>query len=319
VREKSPTSSERTSPQAAESVHGVLLQRFKGLLGTSLAGESGVIRRIFQRFPGRTSEVVAAGDQQLARDLFEDARRLPSTVTEADLAASGYLVGEPLFPGSNLSYCFNGLWVGVVKPLKEDEARRATALAAALPAGGGGLGEHVVSFTLWRRPEAPGAAHLIMPKQAATLSDVPWLPPAGARTLLVHLLAGLDDLHSLGFAHCDVKPDNVCISQAQSCSLVDLGSVARFGERAQSTRAYLPADLYPRDGQPLCSSCELDAWMLAATLAEKCCPRERCVNFGETRMKGRQLLSHLEAHLASELWLLLTSHARLGPVLRAHL
>ena len=41
-------------------------------------------------------------------------------------------------------------------------------------------------------------------------------------------VAGLHDLHKLGFAHRDVKPDNVLITRSGHIKLVDFGSASRL-------------------------------------------------------------------------------------------
>lgn len=187
----------------------------------------------------------------------------------------------------------------VVKPLLPAEARCIEAFRAALLEAAVALNEHVVPFELWHRDTKD---FIIMPKQAATLSSFPWLAPASAAVLLAHLVEGLRFMHALGFAHCDVKADNVCVSQSGACVLVDLGSVARFGEAAQSTRPYLPTDVYPSDGARVVSSRALDAYMLGAAMAEKCCAREHCLNFAERRLSWGALRGHLCAHLPASVW-----------------
>ena len=48
--------------------------------------------------------------------------------------------------------------------------------------------------------------------------------------LLIVSVAGLHDLHELGFAHRDVKPENVLIAINGHIKLVDFGSAARLDE-----------------------------------------------------------------------------------------
>lgn len=49
-----------------------------------------------------------------------------------------------------------------------------------------------------------------------------------ARFYLAEIAAGLHDLHSLGFVHRDVKPENVLITRSGHIKLVDFGSAARI-------------------------------------------------------------------------------------------
>jgi hypothetical protein len=241
---------------------------------------------------------VASADQQLAVDLFEDARCLPSFATADNMAASGFEVGDAV-AGTPLTYCFKGLSVLVVKPLVAAEAGRIQAFQDALHEAAVELNQHVVPFELWH---ASTKDFIIMPKLAATLSSFSSLAPECALVLLTQLADALRFMHGLGFAHCDVKADNVCVTQAGSCVLVDLGSVARFGSVTQSTRPYLPTDLYPSDTRPVVSSRALDAYMLGAMLAEKCCPREHCLCFAQRRVAWSALRAHLHARLPAPVW-----------------
>ena len=40
---------------------------------------------------------------------------------------------------------------------------------------------------------------------------------------LAEIASGLNDLHSLGFVHCNMKPENILISRSRHVSLVDFG------------------------------------------------------------------------------------------------
>ncbi len=50
-----------------------------------------------------------------------------------------------------------------------------------------------------------------------------------ARFYLAEIASGLRDLHTLGFVHRDVKPENVLITRSGHIKLVDFGSAARLG------------------------------------------------------------------------------------------
>ncbi len=49
-------------------------------------------------------------------------------------------------------------------------------------------------------------------------------------------VAGLHDLHKLGFAHRDVKPDNVLIARSGHIKLVDFGSASRLDKHGNVVR-----------------------------------------------------------------------------------
>ena len=56
------------------------------------------------------------------------------------------------------------------------------------------------------------------------------------RFYLSEIVAGLHDLHQLGFVHRDVKPENVLISRTGHIKLVDFGSAARLGTDGKVVR-----------------------------------------------------------------------------------
>ena len=52
-------------------------------------------------------------------------------------------------------------------------------------------------------------------------------------------VAGLHDLHKLGFAHRDVKPDNVLITRSGHIKLVDFGSASRLDKDGYVVSPYI--------------------------------------------------------------------------------
>ena len=80
----------------------------------------------------------------------------------------------------------------------------------------------------------------------------------------------IDYLHSKNYAHMDIKPANICMNDGK-IFLIDLQSIALFGQKTYSTNSYLPFELIPKNTNFTISSKETDYWMLAMTLAEKCC------------------------------------------------
>ena len=58
------------------------------------------------------------------------------------------------------------------------------------------------------------------------------------RFYLSEIVAGLHDLHQLGFVHRDVKPENVLISRTGHIKLVDFGSAARLGSEGKVVRLH---------------------------------------------------------------------------------
>ena len=114
-----------------------------------------------------------------------------------------------------------------------------------------------------------------------------------------HIREALEQLHAKGFAYSDIKPGNICLTEdGASTVLIDLGSVARFGERTSSTQAYVPRDM--ARGR---ASVALDWWMLAMTLAEKGCGPDHMLDISGTQEASKaELRDHLSVRLDPAIW-----------------
>lgn len=252
-----------------------------------------------------------SSNRQLAADTFALAQSLPSASTEMRIKADGYHINGQLSQGSGLVMCYKDCSPFVLKPLSKREAHRVQSLTAA--AGGRVHHPGVVPFELLWENVKKQKFYMIMPQLPATLELMPPLSEARASELWANMRAALQYLHELGYAHCDVKPANICARVLQplcdACAsvssrfvLIDLASAQRFGEATPSTPPYIPHD-FVGGGRQARSSAELDWWMLGMTLAEKCCGKEGfCVGSGRTSSSRRALLRHLEVHLPPALW-----------------
>ena len=265
--------------------------------------EDNVIRRIFSRFSVRLGQVVQADSKQLAMDLYEDAKALPSVATRDNFALSGYVLNGPLFEGSKLTVCFKGLSMYVVKALDAQEHTQAIRLQSAMQLAGVEASPHVVSFEL---ATVHHRHFMIMPHVSTTLAHMHRLAAREATVLVQHVSAGISYLHKLGMCHADIKPDNVGLFQRPSAfALIDLGSVQRFGEPTHATAAYVPSDMPGArlDGRRICEA-SLDWWMLGMTLGEKACVEGQCLDlFSSGRSVTRStLVAHLQAHLPASVW-----------------
>jgi serine/threonine protein kinase len=58
--------------------------------------------------------------------------------------------------------------------------------------------------------------------------------PGRVRRWMAAVLSALGRLHARGFAHCDVKPENVFLCHDGRIELLDLGAAERIGERLES-------------------------------------------------------------------------------------
>jgi len=260
--------------------------------------EMTVMRRIYARFSVRLALVLESGDKDFAEDLYHDAVNLPSLVTRENFSAEGYILDGPLFEGSNLTVCFKGLQVLVAKCLDSKEYARAIALQNLAASSAAPRSAHVVDFEL-------RVVHLkefmLMPRMAATLSQMPHLAPEHALTLAQHLSDGLSYLHHLGVAHADVKPDNIGLQEPERFVLIDLGSVTMFGQRVHSTPAYVPRDV-PVTNDTVVSCASLDWCMLGMTLGEKACSQLNCLDVAKISITRNALFAHLQMHLPQLVW-----------------
>ena len=293
------------APDVRLTHHGVagIKVDFQALIGGNK--QASVVRRALQRYSYRIlalSTVVDEAERRVAAmDIYEDARQLPSTTVQACFQAEDLILNGPLYEGSTLTLCFVELAAHVLKPLGEDEYLRLKALKEA---AAGSRHANVVDFEL--RVSSSTAANqyfMLMPRLTTSLEHFPWLKPAHAEVLVTHMKDGLSYLHSLGFAHSDVKPANVCLHEPGVFVLIDLGSAGRFGARARSTLPYVPMDLC---ASTLLASPVLDVWMLGAMLAEKCCARRKCLDIGGKMAPTITLREHLHAHLPPpvfDLWM----------------
>jgi serine/threonine protein kinase len=95
-------------------------------------------------------------------------------------------------------------------------------------------------------------------------NDTP-LPVIMYRKLVQCLLTAASRFHSLGFAHCDLKPENVMLSEGLF-TVIDLGAVTAFGDMAQE---YTPG--YGLDASRSIVSGQFDMFCIANTLSRCCC------------------------------------------------
>jgi len=273
----------RVPPPAPPAAAGVTLEGLLGMAAPTPA-QARVLGTIRTRFSARLNNALLERSAADAARLYEDALLVPSTFTLLDLQERHGLIFEDRRMSSDSTQptkCWKGIVPYVLKSLTSDENQRAVAWAAAAAAGTPVAPPALVPFELLTHGEK---VFMLMPWYLHTLSVMPSVSSDAALVLYRSIAAALDFLHGRGFAHCDVKASNICVDHrgAAPFVLVDLGSVARFGEAACSTEAYVPSD-FDASGVAV-SSPQLDWWMLAAALAEKA---EGGLGFGGARRHER--------------------------------
>jgi serine/threonine-protein kinase len=81
----------------------------------------------------------------------------------------------------------------------------------------------------------------------------------------IHAAQGLKAMHSLGYAHCDIKPNNILRAEQGMVKVIDFGQACKIGtvkERIQGTPDYIAPEQVAR--RPI--SVQTDVFNLGATI-----------------------------------------------------
>jgi hypothetical protein len=82
-------------------------------------------------------------------------------------------------------------------------------------------------------------AALIMPRYETTAQAFTGqqLPDSALMPIALGCLAGLDAMHQCGVIHCDIKPDNLCLTQQHPprVVIIDLGGARAFGKQLRES------------------------------------------------------------------------------------
>ena len=262
--------------------------------------DRGIVFRARQRYSELVSQATGEQNHELAKQVYEMAEDLPSTTTAGMLSLEGYKLNGPLYHGSPLTICHRHQIAHVVKVLEGSELKRVKAFQLA-------LAEHTLSgITSFELVDTARRTAMIMPFYPSNLEQLEYLSPEeGVVNFWKQITTAVGALHSMGFAHMDIKSSNICLKADGEAVLIDLGSVAPIGSFSQSTSAYIPCDFDPdADLARIRARPEVDWWMLAMTLAEKACGRNGMRIGAAARSATKaELLLHLERHLLPEVWI----------------
>jgi serine/threonine protein kinase len=234
-----------------------------------IIAESSIIRLIGKRFSFQGSFAVMQQNSEMAADVYESARLLPNTETCKEISVGGLAINGSLFIGNDtLQIAFEETKPRVLKTLRADEFRRAEQVAHAfgsnlLLCDSDNVCDNITKFRLISSREKH---FMLMPLFPATLEHLPHLGEETAEKMIMQVSTSLKALHQRNLSHMDIKPSNICISNAGDFVVADLGSVERFGSTSQSTEAYIPSDLLLKGRA---ASPDMDWWMLSVTLCEK--------------------------------------------------
>jgi len=98
-----------------------------------------------------------------------------------------------------------------------------------------------------------------------SLEDGPTLSLVDVLLVFRMVAGGLNAMHQQGFAHCDIKPNNILLSRSGSIKIIDLGQSCRIGTvkpRIQGTPDYIAPEQVRR--KPL--GPKTDVFNLGATM-----------------------------------------------------
>lgn len=252
-----------------------------------------VLRRALAFFSSRMALALSNQKPEWAADAYWQTELLPSTDTKADLSLTGILVNGELLPGhESLLICFKKTVPHILKCISLQEQERLTAILMDV--------EHpnIVAF------EMVSNKYMVMPWHPTTLEYMKYLVSDEALQLWQCMKSALDYLHLHQLAHMDVKPSNILISSVGSFVLGDLGSLVIFGQKSESTKAYIPWDM--QNGSALVASAAVDWWMLAMTFAEKVTGLDIGAGCSEkSKHELEEILSHHQNML--QIWPLLNN------------
>lgn len=192
---------------------------------------------------------------------YNNTKLRPKTATQARLAAHGVAIDTATNTGhSNIFYGFRDSAPLIIKKVADErEIQRLDAyLERKL------LNDHIVRTELVDRQD--GANMYAMPRVTATAANL--LKPitdAASVKLILDIVCAAQFLHENGFAHMDIKPDNLGIDTGGNFLLLDLGSVAEFGDFTDVTDAYVPTEIAVVRGRARAEAC-VDFWGIAITL-----------------------------------------------------
>jgi serine/threonine protein kinase len=236
------------------------------------------------------------GDAKFAIETYNKAEALPALTTQQDIRGHGYTLDGPIYQGSTIETCYDlNNHPCVLKPLgstSSDEQpplayRRIETFVNALAGRRFPNVVNVLSLYMHETAERKKKWYYFMPRYHGTLGNSMAQTYEAIGEIWTEVSAGLQHLHTLGFAHMDVKPDNIGISEDAHYVLIDLDGVSLFGQRPRaSTEYFLPTGVISDN---IIASPAVDWWMFAASIADIC----KCIgSVGNNVSSARQRWSY---------------------------
>ena len=235
--------------------------------------DNNVIYRMMRRYASAVNNALLTTDHELLKSIYEETAELPYSQTARELSAdgTGYILDGVLLNGNeSLNICFKEGLPYVLKVCNANEYDRAVVWLEACkkiePS------RHIIKIEAVCIPRGPRTKYFVfMPLYAITLESLPKMSTTVLLRFYAQMSGALEFIHEAGFAHMDFKPANILIAGDGDFVLADLGSIARMGHRSESTRAYLPREMWEATRSSPIASPKVDWWMMAVTLCEKVC------------------------------------------------
>lgn len=225
---------------------------------------------MMRHYAAAVNNALIGRDAELLSVLYEEAELLPYTQTAKELSAvgTGYVLDGLLINGNDsLNICFKEGVPHVLKVLNASEYDRVNAWKTAASESR----ESCRNIVLFDAVNVNKKYFIFMPMYPITLESLPVMDTKVLHRFYRQMCDALSCFHRLGFAHMDFKPANILITGDGDFILADLGSVIRMGQRSESTKAYIPREIWDLGSSSPIASATVDWWMVAVTVCEKAC------------------------------------------------
>ncbi|MGL1934618.1 MAG: serine/threonine protein kinase [Fibrobacterales bacterium] len=114
--------------------------------------------------------------------------------------------------------------------------------------------------------EEEGSYFIVVEKvPGVSLAQIGKLPESVALDIFIHIVEGVQYLHSQGYLHCDLKPGNIMISHSLKPIIVDFGMVEKIGTSVSGIQGS-PRYLSPEQIQEKTLTVQSDIYSLGALL-----------------------------------------------------
>lgn len=248
-----------------------------------------VVQRMRTFLKSDVTNILLMDDPALIKTCYVKAKALPSSETTAAMELNGISITEHCASNDKavVLYGFKDGSPVALKKLDDEEIEKLRALAAENIKH-----SSIIPFEFVERQ------FICMPQVVTTLVHLNPLNRASQILFWSSISSAVDYLHRKGFAHMDIKPENVGVMQCNHI-LLDLGSAAKFGEWTPVTEEFVPVELTVKRGW-MCAASAVDWWTIASTFCFKLDPE---LHGRKNRLKQTDIMRMLADKLASVVWM----------------